>query len=491
MSRTLCLKRKQRKRKAISEIISTLLVILITISLGITVLAFSSSQLDNLSSSFLGLVSGSGQSISNNMVVEQVQFGSSLFVPISITNSQTSTTAAPFQQVIIINPSLYTTLEAQDLGNIRFYSTLSGKTFSGPIDSWLEYVSSTPANTATTATFWLNLPNGIAGSTSINIYMTFLSTSTEFDGRVAGEAPQLSSTYGQYDNGANVFNFYDNFVGTSLSSKWQAPIASSGGTVSVNNGITFSVASSSDYVFLPTASTIAYPQVSEMLFDPGGTSTVGIYPTLGETTSTTTSNWIDLCPGYEYDWETATGGSGYLVATPGCSSSIVASGLAPATSDTVVGFAWDATGNEQVYDGYSNIGSGTDTSVSIANYYPYFGISNFAPGSYMAQWFRTRAYPPNGVMPSATPSSLTQTGKSVVNLYVRNDGTTQISIATVYLEFATNNSVITTVNYSPTVSLNQGSFAVLSVYYGYTAGLPYTFIVVAQDGSKVKVNALA
>jgi hypothetical protein len=48
-----------------------------------------------------------------------------------------------------------------------------------------------------------------------------------------GEAPTLSSTYGGYDNGANAFNFYDNFKGKILSSAWIVP---SGSNYIVNNG---------------------------------------------------------------------------------------------------------------------------------------------------------------------------------------------------------------------------------------------------------------
>jgi len=52
-----------------------------------------------------------------------------------------------------------------------------------------------------------------------------------------GEAPQLSPSYGQYDDGASVFSFYDNFAGTSLNTNiWIA--VTTGGSVTVNNGVT-------------------------------------------------------------------------------------------------------------------------------------------------------------------------------------------------------------------------------------------------------------
>jgi hypothetical protein len=46
-------------------------------------------------------------------------------------------------------------------------------------------------------------------------------TTSLFNNVNTGEAPQLSSTYAEYDDGANIFNFYDNFAGTVLNtSKW-------------------------------------------------------------------------------------------------------------------------------------------------------------------------------------------------------------------------------------------------------------------------------
>jgi len=60
-----------------------------------------------------------------------------------------------------------------------------------------------------------------------------------------GEAPQLSSTYGQYDNGNYVFLFYDNFAGTSLNtSKWNEGY-NTGGSITVHNGLTINYTSSS------------------------------------------------------------------------------------------------------------------------------------------------------------------------------------------------------------------------------------------------------
>ena len=326
------------------------------------------------------------------------------YLPLTITNNQAAATSAPFQQMVTFDPATYSSYESSDLGNVRFCADSACSTF---LNAWLESCSPSCSPTATSATAWVKLTTSIPGHTTQTIYMAFLPTNTEFDGNHWGEAPQLSVTYGQYDNGPGVFTFYDDFAGSSLNPKWQAPIASGGGSVSVSNGATFAVSTGYGYVFLATANTVSYPQVTEMLYDPSGSATAGISPTIGETTGTSVSNWVDLCPGYEYDWTAGSSGSGYLVTTPGCNSRTVASGFTSPSSDSVVGFAWYQTGGERVYINYANVRSATDTHVGIANYYPYVGISNLASGSFTSPWVRARAYPPGGAMPSVAYGSVT------------------------------------------------------------------------------------
>jgi hypothetical protein len=130
------------------------------------------------------------------------------YVPITITNAQSSATPSTFQEKITWNPSSYTSYEASDLGNIRFYNDSA---FTTPLYAWLETCTPSLSNTATSATAWIKLTSSITqnGGTK-TIYMAFLSTTTSFDGNYWGDAPNLSGTYGAYDNGANVFNAYFN-----------------------------------------------------------------------------------------------------------------------------------------------------------------------------------------------------------------------------------------------------------------------------------------
>ena len=69
---------ENRNRRGISEIIGGLLMILVTISIGVAVVAGSSSELNAVTSNFLNLISSNSKTISDNMVIEQVQFNSGL-----------------------------------------------------------------------------------------------------------------------------------------------------------------------------------------------------------------------------------------------------------------------------------------------------------------------------------------------------------------------------------------------------------------------------
>lgn len=111
--------------------------------------------------------------------------GANHYVPITLTNSQNGNAASPFQQLVYFNPSTYSSYEASNLGNLRFYA--------GPteLDSWCERGCN---NTGSNAVFWVALSPAVPALSSIVINMTFLSTSTNFDGVIAGENPTQSIT---------------------------------------------------------------------------------------------------------------------------------------------------------------------------------------------------------------------------------------------------------------------------------------------------------
>src|SRR5207245_4207821 len=145
-----------------------------------------------------------------NYVIDNTQIA---YVPITLTNNQNSASPAPFQQQITFNPSLYTSSEATNLRNIRF---CIDKRTNTPLNAWLENCTPSCINAATSSTVWVKLTSAIAAHGTQTIYLAFLSTGTNFDTLFWGENPKKSGSYGQYDNGVNVFTFYDNLAGTSL-----------------------------------------------------------------------------------------------------------------------------------------------------------------------------------------------------------------------------------------------------------------------------------
>ncbi|MEM3411901.1 MAG: DUF2341 domain-containing protein [archaeon] len=116
-----------------------------------------------------------------------------------------------------------------DCGDVRFTDNDTNTL----LYSWLE----SGCNTSNTI-FWVKVPNIHANSIK-TIYLYYGNSSVTFDGIYAGANPNHTSSYAQYDNGANVFDFYDNFNGTTLDgSKWQ--IVGSGGTLTINNSLKIS-----------------------------------------------------------------------------------------------------------------------------------------------------------------------------------------------------------------------------------------------------------
>jgi hypothetical protein len=171
--------------------------------------------------------------------------------------------------MIFFNPTSYSGYASADLGNIRFYE---GTT---ELYSWCE---SGCTATSSNAVFWVRIPGGIGfnagGTANVVLSMTFLSTSTEYDGVYAGEAPQLSCTstvynsliaqnvctanYAKYDNGGNVFQSYQNFAGNSCPASWSCTNAMvANGVTVVGNGAGGSIYSPGGASFFYSGSIIS------------------------------------------------------------------------------------------------------------------------------------------------------------------------------------------------------------------------------------------
>ena len=453
--------------------------------MGVLVYTFTAGGLSSFTQGFTGLMSGTGHAVAEQFVVEQValsSFGGGVLA-VTLTNSQTSATPASFQQMVSWDPATYTTYEATNLGNIRFCTTNSCST---ELYSWLESCSSTCStggSTSTSATAWVNLGSNTiaANGGTLTIYMVFGPTSTNFDGVYWGEAPQLSGTYAQYDNGANVFTDYWNFAGTTCPASWTC----SGTTI--NNGLS-----------APSAASYAYTTATFGL-------TANILDFYGDIPAATSVNNAGI--GYDHDsingngptamWtiNDNTGGAG-CASTNAClqtgQSSTVYSYLTTftTTGTQVYGIYWGSTASVTGYYGYTHSATSTTdvptAALSIGIYNAQGAQATLGPFN----WMRVRDYPPGGVMPSTSLGSASiNSGASV---YVRNVGTTSSTLVSVFVVDQSTGAFVAQVPISIPVGSGTLVDASYTAYPGLafapTPGQTYSFTVTSVLGEQREVQ---
>jgi len=319
------------------------------------------------------------------------------YVPLTITNSQSTATPSPFQQMVTVNSSNYSKYLASNLQNINFQDG-SGNI----LNSWLESGNS---NTSTSTIYWVKLPNGIPANSSVTIYYCIYATSVNaFNTTNTGIAPNLTSTYGQYDTGSNVFSFYDNFVGTSLKSTWSIFFNSgySAGNVTVNNGLTLS--GGTNWWGLENLYQVSMPSVLEFY---------------GENTE---PSGYGITPGIE-----TYNGVAYLMRKPpwyiqntinGIPQNLLVNG---GTANFNVWYLVSGiynSGSLSLMVNYSVVISQYSYSVSSSN----LALLTFENSTSVFQWVRVRAYPPNGVMPSISTTLLpgTAINRATGGIYTYN-----------------------------------------------------------------------
>jgi len=324
------------------------------------------------------------------------------YVPITITNNQNIATASPFQQLIQIPESNFNGYIAYNNNFANFEFFYKNNTI---IPAWIE------SNNSGTLNVWLKLAKGIPASSNIIVYMGFASPNINLlssSGTTGiGEAPQLSSTYAQYDDGSSVFNNYWNFIGTSLPSGWQTTNPG----YSINDGLFFD-ASSNAAEGIGTTSPVASPGLVEMYVS-------GNYGRINLELSTSDSTWSTYRGAVFYYYGYFMQYGGYVSPPDGCfypsySSQGGCLGNFGYTTPLpqVFGVGWISTGNEFEYTYGSNplspitVSSG-DGSVGIASSLYILVSQSYSGwgqdgGKWVVHWLRTRSYPPNGTMPSVS-----------------------------------------------------------------------------------------
>ena len=315
-------------------------------------------------------------------------------IPITLSNSQNMATPANFQQQLFINWSLCSPYVSSSLSNVIFFDSNGN-----PLYVWDENGTTNVSNSLTTV--WVNLgSNIIPANGNINIYLGFYNLSYDTRGQNGywGMFPTATGTYAQYDNGFKVFQFYDNFNGTTISPAWNTQGAA--GTYSVNNGLTMYSGAFPNYVF-----TLNNQYSSPIIVDAYSVGTYGNWLGISLCNLQSTDGSYALTSGAvqwlyppEGGWGSYNGlasASGYTAITP---SPIT-------TTPQVISLAMNSTTATE----YQNYASPATVSVtgSLSNYPGLVQLAyNTASDTQTIYWFRLRALPPNMVMPGVSLSGI-------------------------------------------------------------------------------------
>jgi hypothetical protein len=286
------------------------------------------------------------------------------------------------------------------LSNLRFV-------YNGQfVPAWLESINND------TATIWIKMPVSIPANSSITLNL-YSNSTLNFDGVYWGEAPQLSSTYGQYDNGASVFLIYAN---------GNTPISSftvtSGYTLSQATGVTYGSTTINALKltgYLGRSinfylNTISLPASANYIAEGNGqwftTATSGdtnIVALIQSPSSSPNAIAVGGIPGYSnvfFDQEYISAGTYTIDINPQGSAGqnwVYGSLTYIAGSSTFTAYS-SATLYTQTYSG------STTNPISSSGLNLYLGVIGYQPLTYPANaywnWLRVRAYPPNGVMPA-------------------------------------------------------------------------------------------
>ena len=356
-----------------------------------------------------GTVQGTPSNSISFSVQNMVVLGLSHKEQLNITNSQSSATPAPFQQMINLSAANFTSYGAPNLQNVIFYYP-NGQV----IPSWLE---SNGSKSSVSSIFWLKLSGGLAANQKQTIYMGFApSTSNLFNTNNIGEAPQLSVAYGQYDDGANVFTQYG---GRSWSS-----FTFVGGTWTTANGYLQQTATAGSYEGGPTAliEGNSYPATGRYILGMAFNYTTEADARVGIIAVATVTTAPDTF-GYRFLGQRTGGGAGFISVLNDAVSWEVSGTYQGAVSTPYTMIIVDAAGtwSGNLYSGYSEGGNLLTSLAPMiyteANYEGassgYVGVSAAYCGSPCStanpinvMWFYMRAYPPNGVMPSVSFGSI-------------------------------------------------------------------------------------
>ena len=340
------------------------------------------------------------------------------FVPLTIKNNQSISTSSPFQQEVVVNSANYQQYEASNLQNVEFFYP-NGTI----INSWLESGNS---NTATSSVYWLKI-SGIPVRSSITVYMGFASKSTNLFNNVNdGEAPQLSPTYAEYDDGANVFSLY--FNGNTATSDF---VTGGGDTVTQETGIDMPGGNTGNALRFTTGSSEAVTTV-DMFTSTSLPNNPNYY--IAEASFQSDGSGTDMDWGLAQDSGTATSDNAIFVGTQysgayfdeaylsgGSRTSDINGQGTTTTAWRYSSLIYNSSSGyygyiaPQLYSisgGYSGTVSTNPISSVRTLFWGFWGDVGASGHWTQFNWARVRAYPPNGVMPIASFGSVSSVNTS-------------------------------------------------------------------------------
>jgi hypothetical protein len=345
------------------------------------------------------------------------------YAPINITNTQSIATPNPFQVMVDVDSSEFAAYEAADLSNVAF--AYSNGTV---IPSWLE---SGNRNSSTDTVYWLKV-GSIPAESSITVNIAFYPIEDNIlNNRTTGEAPDLSTPRGQYDNGPNVFTAYGDFI-NGLNG-WQVSAYYGSFTpVSSSNGIKMLDGNAGESAYLTsTASLPPIPIEIVEAWDYNGqydSHALSIGPSPFSTSNTLISgdgyapvlnNSVSATFDFLGDWTEL-----YDYAT---NQQVSRSSFTGGGSFSVVSFlrfngTWASAGYTNQNASLEDFGSVLIPTVvsgqsphTLSNQALIIGAANHAysliwvspPSTQYIRWVIARALPPNGVAPSVAVGNVT------------------------------------------------------------------------------------
>ena len=311
------------------------------------------------------------------------------YIPIKLVNDQTVALDNGTQVLIMLDWNLYKNYLAPNLMNVEFLSSSWI-----PLYAWMENNAS---DSSSDSKVWVNIgEGGIGPESSATIYLAFLNTSIDnfSPNGYWGEAPELSPHYGEYDNGAMVFNYYSNFSGYVLPAGWTSVYMDytvSNGIIaqSVGNGITGSLAYSG--TFDPETEVMDVNAYFNGLSGGSGSEFIGWK------SSATNDVILGLSD--------AGNGTQYSLLSSSSSAFKTFNYLKSIQNGSLSHFQVWSVG--AVGKSYAFLDLNYGTQVSISSYYPSTDSHPYISSSttnhfIFLQWLRIRIDPPDNIMPSSS-----------------------------------------------------------------------------------------